>query len=98
MISEPTYLAAKMVSHKVASHFEKQVSNHPEMDLYIPEIPVIEALIDTAFWASLRREEGYEPKISMAFVPPVMVGRSLVFNQKLRLTPYNLVKLSPAVV
>ena len=30
----------------------------------------IEAITDAAFWASLRREEGYSPKISLAFLPP----------------------------
>src|SRR5690606_16262316 len=99
MISEPTYLAAKMVSQRIASHFEDQFVQHPDLGRrHIPDIPVIEAIIDTAFWASLRREEGYEPKISMAFVPPDMVENSLVFRRKQRFTPYHLVKLSPAVV
>ncbi|SEK38933.1 putative sensor domain DACNV-containing protein [Parapedobacter koreensis] len=98
MISEPTYLAAKMVSHRIAAHFSKQV-NAPEAEhVHVPDTPVIESLIDTAFWASLRREEGYEPKISLAFVPPDMAGNSLIFSYQQRFTPYNLVKLSPAVV
>lgn len=99
MISEPTYLAAKIVSQRIAAHFEKQVAQHPDGGgRHIPDIPVIEAIIDTAFWASLRREEGYEPKISMVFVPPDMAGSSLVFRHTQRFTPYHLVKLSPAVV
>ena len=99
MISEPTYLAAKIVSQRIAAYFEKQVTLHPDAERrHIPDIPVIEAIIDTAFWASLRREEGYEPKISMVFVPPDMAGNSLVFLHKQRFTPSHLVKLSPAVV
>jgi len=99
MISEPTYLAAKMVSHRIAAHFEKKFGLHRSTERrHIPDIPVIEAIIDTAFWASLRREEGYEPKISLAFVPPDMAANSLVFHHRQRFTPYNLVKLSPAVV
>ena len=34
------------------------------------EPAVIEKMINATFWASLRREEGYVPKISMAFLPP----------------------------
>lgn len=99
MISEPTYLAAKIVAQQVVAHMEKQANLHrPTAWGYIPDIPVIETLIDTAFWASLRREEGYEPKISLAFVPPDMTGDSLVFLHKQRFTPHNLVKLSPAVL
>lgn len=99
MISEPTYLAAKVVSHRIAAHFENQASRLPGIAWkYVPDKLAIESLIDTAFWASLRREEGYEPKISLAFAPPEMTGNNLIFQDKQRFTPYNLVKLSPAVV
>lgn len=97
MISEPTYLAAKVVADQVAAHLTKQANLYPPAN-YIPDIPVIETLIDTAFWASLRREEGYEPKISLAFAPPGATGYNLVFQYTQRFTPYSLVKLSPAVV
>ena len=36
----------------------------------LPEPDVIERMINATFWASLRREEGYVPKISMAYLPP----------------------------
>jgi len=99
MISEPTYLAAKIVAQQVVAQLQKQANLHRPLAWgYIPDVPVIETLIDTAFWASLRREEGYEPKISLAFVPPDRTGDSLVFFHKQRFTPDNLVKLSPAVV
>src|SRR5690606_34265901 len=99
MISEPTYLAAKIVSHRIAAHFEKQQGIHRDAERrHVPDIPAIETIIDTAFWASLRREEGYEPKISMAFLPPDMAGNSLVFRHRQRFTPHQLVKLSPAVL
>ena len=98
MISEPTYLAAKVVSHRIAEHFSKQLDHRDTDRRHIPDTTVIETLIDTAFWASLRREEGYEPKISLAFVPPDLTNNRLVFQQVQRFTPYHLVKLSPAVV
>ena len=54
-------------------------------------------IIDAAFWASLRREEGYSPKISLAFLPPDRAGQSLMFEQPLPLTPAALARLAPAV-
>ncbi|MFC3200086.1 putative sensor domain DACNV-containing protein [Parapedobacter deserti] len=99
MISEPTYLAAKLVSHRIVAHFEKQAGRLADSGWkYVPDTATIEILIDTAFWASLRREEGYEPKISLAFAPPDRAGNSLVFQDRQRFTPGNLVKLSPAAV
>src|SRR5690606_32229716 len=99
MISAPTYLAAKVVADQVAAYLKKQADLHPSaVGEYLPDIPVIEVLIDTAFWASLRREEGYEPKISLAFAPPEVTGNNLIFHRTQRFTPHSLVKLSPAVV
>jgi len=98
MISEPTYLAAKLVSHRIAEHFRKQVGRADTHARHVPDTGVIEIFIDTAFWASLRREEGYEPKISITFLPPDLAVHRLVFQHRQRFTPYNLVKLSPAVV
>jgi hypothetical protein len=57
----------------------------------------MEAIIDAAFWASLRREEGYVPKISLAFIPAERAGRPLTFGRPLRLTPSALTRLAPAV-
>ncbi len=62
-----------------------------------PSIRVISALIDVAFWASLRKEEGRSPKISLAYLPPALAGQPLVFEEPILLTPYILTKLAPAV-
>ena len=37
-------------------------------------------MIDAAFWASLRREEGYMPRISLAFLSPEQAVHPLVFE------------------
>jgi len=58
---------------------------------------VIEAMIEAAFWASLRREEGYMPRISLAFVAPEAVKWSLKFERRLPLAAQPLTKLAPAV-
>ncbi len=50
-----------------------------------------------AFWASLRREEGRSPRISLALVPPEETVRPLLFHPRLPLAPEALAKLAPAV-
>lgn len=62
-----------------------------------PDKATIEAIIDATFWASLRREEGLSPKISLAFFPHEQVPQPLIFEQPLPLTPAVLTKLGPAV-
>jgi hypothetical protein len=57
----------------------------------------VEAIIEAAFWASLRREEGFSPKISLAFLPPDLAGEPLRFAAQLPLTPQGLSRLAPAV-
>jgi hypothetical protein len=58
---------------------------------------VIEAMIDAAFWASLRREEGYAPKISLALAAPEHTSSPLRFARPLPLWPRALVRVAPAV-
>ena len=62
-----------------------------------PDVQSIEAIINAAFWASLRREEGRAPIISLAFVPPAEAGEPLTFESWLPLTPASLARLAPAV-
>jgi hypothetical protein len=98
---KPTYQAARAVAATVASHFARQLAaagQCGEQELApAPEAQVIEAIIDAAFWASLRREEGHSPKISLAFLPPEQAGQPLIFERRLALTPSVLTKLGPAV-
>jgi hypothetical protein len=101
MSRQPTYQAARAVAAPVASHFARQLAaarQRGEQELApAPEAQAIEAIIDAAFWASLRREEGHSPKISLAFLPPVQAGQPLIFARRLELTPSVLTKLGPAV-
>jgi hypothetical protein len=62
-----------------------------------PDALTIEEIINAAFWASLRREEGYFPKISFALLPPEQAGQPLTFERLLPLTPVALARLAPAV-
>jgi hypothetical protein len=63
----------------------------------LPDVPTIETIIDAAFWASLRREEGFSPRISLAFLPPTDDVHPLRFAKPLALEPGALVRLAPAV-
>ena len=66
--------------------------------LVLPDTDAIEAIIDAAFWASLRREEGYVPKISLALLS-ARAGRRIrcCFERPLPLDPSALVRVAPAV-
>lgn len=101
MISEPTYLPARMVATAIEEHFQQHcraaIANGEFLVAEPPPAAVIEAVIDIGFWASLRKEEGKSPNISLALLQPGQSQKPLVFGQKLRLTPHNLVKLAPAV-
>jgi len=101
-MTEPAYPAARAVAEKVqayfARHHEAAARQQGSHQLAAqPEARVIEASIDAAFWASLRREEGYSPKISLAFLPPEQAGHAVRFERALPLTPSSLSKLAPAV-
>ena len=62
-----------------------------------PSVEDIEAIVDAAFWASLRREENYLPRISLALLSPDQTVRPLRFDRPLPLGPVSLVRVAPAV-
>jgi hypothetical protein len=101
MSRKPTYQAAQAVAATVASHFARHLAESRQCGepriAPAPEEKAIEAIIDAAFWASLRPEEGHSPKISLAFLPPEQAGQPLIFERRLALTPSVLTKLGPAV-
>lgn len=101
MLSEPTYLPARIVAPTIKAHFIKHISAARLLNdknlATAPSSHIVEAVIDIAFWASLRREEGHSPTISLALLQPHQSDKPLIFGQKLRLTPQNLIKLAPAV-
>jgi len=101
MINRATYQAAQIVAATIETHFAThlaQASAKGEIDL-APQPParVIEAILDAAFWSSLRKEEGHSPKISIAFLPPEQAVKPLLFKQNLPLNPNVLTKLAPGV-
>jgi Probable sensor domain DACNV len=97
----PAYPAARAVAARVQQHFTEHLAlarGRGRTDLSLePSAADIEAMIDAAFWASLRREEGLTPTISLALLPPDTAGQSITFAQDLPLRAAALAKLAPAV-
>lgn len=99
----PAYSVARTVAPTVAEHLQLHRAALPPADPaqppleLLPTAPDIEALVDAAFWASVRREEGYIPKISLAFLRPIPEVCPLVFAEALSLDPGALTRLAAAV-
>ena len=98
---QPTYPAARVAAPRIRDHFARHRSTlAPEQrgsSAPAPDTAAIEAITEAAFWASLRREEGYVPRISLAFVAPEMVTSPLKFERPLPLAAQPLTRLAPAV-
>jgi len=98
---QPTYPAARLVADAVQRHFARHIGAARAADSSVtsnaPPPLAIAAIIDAAFWASLRREEGQTPKISLAFLSPEEARHPLLFASKLPLAPAVLSKVAPAV-
>ena len=96
-----TYPAAKAVAPTVAAHFARHLAEARQQGQQnlasLPAVGAIEAMIDAAFWASLRREEGYVPKISLAFLSPGQAAQPLLLERQLPLDPAVLTRVAPAV-
>jgi len=95
------YAAARTIAPKLHAYF----ASHREIALRrgethlapLPEPETIEALLDAAFWASLRREEGFIPRISLAYLPQAQTEHSLLLDRPLAMDPATLTRVSPAV-
>src|SRR5207344_1968528 len=78
----PTYPAARIAASRIharlAAHAEDARLHGQSPIATLPAADVIEAIVSAAFWASLRREEGYSPKISLAFLSPQESARPML--------------------
>jgi hypothetical protein len=96
-----SYPAARLIAPRIHEHFavhlEASRSRGVVPEAFLPDIQTIEEIVDAAFWASLRREENYVPRISLAFLPPDHSPHGLRFEQALPLTATALTRVSPAV-
>jgi sensor domain DACNV-containing protein len=99
--AESAYPLAPAAATAVAAFFGRGARLGSERDAesqaLIPDSPSVVAMVDAAFWTSLRREEGRSPRLSMAFVPRALAGQPLTFERPLPLSPDALASLAPAV-
>jgi len=95
------YAAARTISPRLHAYFARHraeaIRRGQEHLASLPDAETIEAVIDAAFWASLRREEVYAPKISLAFLSPQESLHPLILERPLLLGPEALTRVSPAV-
>ncbi|HEU4563076.1 MAG TPA: hypothetical protein VFS05_00450 [Gemmatimonadaceae bacterium] len=103
-MSTPAYPTARAAAEVIASTLGKHIAaaagrgERNELDVTpLPEAEAIAALVDAAFWASLHREEGRSPRISLALVPPELAGEPMMLARPLPLFPESLAHLAPAV-
>jgi hypothetical protein len=89
--------AARRIHEYFTRHWQQIQETRRETPSSVASAEEIGAVIDAAFRVSLRREEGYIPRLSLALLEPDEAVRPLVFEEALSLTPGNLARVSPAV-
>jgi len=101
MIQGQAYPAAHALAPRVHEHFARHLLDSRGRSgshvASLPDTEAIAAIMEAAFWASLRREEGYIPRISLAFVSPDEAEQPMRLRQPLPLDPAALTKVAPAV-
>jgi hypothetical protein len=98
----PLYAAARTAAAGLVDYFAAHAALGPASGSAaaaagLPDVATVEALVDAGFWASLQREEGYAPEISLAYLPPERAVRPLLLAAALPLGPRALARLAPAV-
>jgi hypothetical protein len=93
----PAHIVAPKAHRHFARHLEQARSRGHESLAALPDQTCIETMISATFWASLRREEGYVPKISLAYMPPEHDQQPLVLEHPLPLSPSVLTKIAAVV-
>ncbi len=100
-MTQPTYAAGRTAAARIQADFVRRLSTPSPRQggkaAAVPDASCVEAMIEAAFWASLRREEGYLPRISLAYVAPDAVKWPLKFERRLPLAAQPLARLAPAV-
>jgi hypothetical protein len=100
-MTSSAYPGARSVAPRIQAQFARHVAaaglSHADAAAIVPELAAIETLIDAAFWASLRSEERYVSKISLALVSPQQTAQPLIFDRPLPLEAAILARVAPAV-
>jgi hypothetical protein len=100
-VTPESYPAARIVAPKVHAHFARHLDaalrRGQGVVAELPPEEVIERIVNATFWASLRREEGYVPKISIAYLRPEQDPHAMRFERPFALTPPALTKVAAVV-
>ncbi len=89
---------AERVRDRFSSYLDALVRQSPSYArMREVSVELIDEMIQAAFWTSLRREEVYVPKVSLALVPRESTDQALVFERPLPLVPASLARVAPAV-
>ena len=100
-VSGQAYPVAKAVAPSLHAHFVRHREDARQRGVLsiapLPDPETIARLTDAAFWASLRHEEGYVSKISLAFLAPEDTVQPILFERAIPLDPAALAKVAPAV-
>jgi hypothetical protein len=99
MRADLRYPAARLHARRLRDHFARQFQGRGSRGkgVALPDARTIAALVDAGFWASLKREEGYPPEISLAYLPPDRAEHPMRLASPLTLGPRALARLAPAV-
>jgi hypothetical protein len=100
-MNERAYAVARAVTPRIHAHFTEHLAGaHDRAHEHLasaPDAQAIEAMIDVAFWTSLRREESYVPRISLAYLTPDQTDHPLLLEHSLPLDASVLTRVAPAV-
>jgi hypothetical protein len=97
---QSAYPSARQAALRVLPHLRDHLASAPTTEneyASLPDEDTLEAIIDAGFWASLRREEGYPPLISLAYLPSEQTTFPMQFERPIPLVPERLTRLAPAV-
>jgi hypothetical protein len=99
-VTQSSYAAASAAAEVAAAFYARHAGERdrggPDARR-IPDTAEISAIVDAAFWASLRQEEGRFPRISLAYLSPDRAGQPAMFARSLALDTEPLTRLAPAV-
>jgi hypothetical protein len=100
-MSGQAYPSADLIAPQLHDHFQRHLTEamrrHEGNLAALPDLEAIATIVDAGFWASLRHEEGYASKISLAYLAPEQAPHPMIFERPIGLHPAALAKVAPAV-
>lgn len=99
-MANDAYPAARLAAPPLHAYFARHVAECRDECLDVAPVPaagVIEEIVNVTFWASLRREEGYFPTISVAYLSPGHTDHAMRFERPIPLVPAVIAKIAPVV-